>query len=98
MSKAKETSAASPLNQSVSAEIQALSFEEAMRELDALVEQMEEGRLGLEQSLAAYQRGAELVKHCQMALEAVRQQVQILDGDVLKPLENLAEPSAVPRA
>jgi exodeoxyribonuclease VII small subunit len=71
--------------------LQDLSFEDAMRELDALVEQMEDGRLGLEQSLAAYQRGAELVKHCQTKLEAVRQQVQVLDGEILKPLDGAAD-------
>lgn len=68
-------------------EIKTLSFEEAMHELDAIVGQMEDGRLGLEQSLSAYKRGAELVKHCQATLEAVRQQVQVLDAEVLKPFD-----------
>jgi exodeoxyribonuclease VII small subunit len=69
----------------------ALSFEDAMRELDAIVEQMEDGTLSLEQSLAAYQRGAELVKSCQAKLESVRQQVQVLDGEILKPLGDLGD-------
>ena len=73
------------------AEPPALSFEDAIRELDALVEQMEDGTLSLEQSLAAYQRGAELVKCCQAKLEAVRQQVQVLDGEILKPLSDLGD-------
>ncbi len=88
VSKAKQNHTA---NNDISAEIKALSFEEAMRELDAIVDQMEDGRLGLEQSLAAYKRGAELVKHCQATLEAVRQQVQVLDGEVVKPLDHLPE-------
>jgi exodeoxyribonuclease VII small subunit len=67
------------------------SFEDAMRELDAIVERMENGTLSLEQSLAAYRRGAELVRHCQTRLDAVRQQVQMLDGEILRPLSDLGE-------
>ncbi len=62
------------------------SFEEAMHELESIVAKMDEGSLGLEQSLIAYRRGAELVKHCQKALEAVRDQVMVLDGEMLRPL------------
>lgn len=39
-----------------------------------------------EASLAAYRRGAELVRYCQQVLERVEQQVRVLDGDALKPL------------
>jgi len=65
-------------------------FEDAMRELENIIHGMEAGTLGLEQSLQAYQRGAELVKQCQAALERVREQVQVLDGDALKPFESKA--------
>lgn len=65
------------------------SFEDALRELEAIVERMEDGTLGLEESLTAYKRGAELVKYCQAALEAVREQVQALDGEVLKPATDI---------
>ena len=47
---------------------------------------MESGELPLEASLAAYRRGAELVRYCQQVLERVEQQVRVLDGDALKPL------------
>ncbi len=71
------------------------SFEEAMRELETIVARMDDGSLTLEDSLAAYKRGAELVRRCQEALEAVREQVQILDGEMLKPAGELfAERSA----
>ena len=40
------------------------SFEEAMAELEQLVAKMESGELPLEASVAAYQRGSELVKYC----------------------------------
>ncbi|UDM51370.1 exodeoxyribonuclease VII small subunit [Cupriavidus sp. MP-37] len=62
------------------------SYEAAMAELETLVASMESGELPLEASLAAYRRGAELVRYCQQKLERVEQQVRVLEGDVLKPL------------
>lgn len=62
-------------------------FEDAMRELEDIIGAMEGGDLSLEQSLAAYQRGARLVKHCQGALERVREQVRVLEGEELRPLD-----------
>lgn len=61
------------------------SFEEAMAELAQLVTQMESGELALEASVAAYARGAELVKYCAAQLEKVEAQVKVLEGDMLKP-------------
>lgn len=61
------------------------SFEEAMTELERLVAQMEAGELPLEASVAAYQRGAELVKYCAAQLDKVEAQVKVLEGDMLKP-------------
>ncbi len=63
------------------------SFEEAMRELDALTANMESGDFALEQSLAAYQRGAYLVKYCQAQLQAIEQQVKIVENDMAKPFD-----------
>ena len=61
------------------------TFEEAMAELEQLVAKMEAGELPLEASVAAYQRGSELVKHCAAQLERVERQVKLLEGDMLKP-------------
>ena len=61
------------------------NFEAAMAELDALVEKMEGGDLALEESLAAYQRGAELLKYCERILADAQQRVQVLEGDSLSP-------------
>lgn len=61
------------------------SFEEAMAELGKLVAQMEAGELPLEASIAAYRRGAELVRYCAKQLEKVEQQVKVLDEEMLKP-------------
>jgi exodeoxyribonuclease VII small subunit len=65
--------------------VQPASFEQAMAELEQLVGQMEAGALPLEASVAAYQRGAELVKYCAAQLEKVENQVRVLEGDMLKP-------------
>ena len=53
---------------------------------NTLVAGMESGELPLEASLAAYRRGAELVRYCQQKLERVEQQVRVLEGDALRPL------------
>ncbi len=64
------------------------SFEEAMAELEQLVARMESGELPLEASVAAYQRGSELVKYCAAQLERVERQVKVLEGDMLRPFES----------
>ncbi len=61
-------------------------FEQALEELEAIVQQMEDGTLSLDQSLASYRRGAELVKVCETALEHAKEQVRVLDGELLRPL------------
>jgi exodeoxyribonuclease VII small subunit len=66
----------------------AASFEQAMEELELLVEKMESGALPLEASLDAYKRGAELVKYCAVQLERVEQQVKVLEGEMLTPFED----------
>ncbi|MED5617290.1 MULTISPECIES: exodeoxyribonuclease VII small subunit [unclassified Janthinobacterium] len=67
------------------------SFEEAMAELAQLVTQMEAGQLPLEASVAAYQRGSELVKYCATQLDSVEAQVKVLEGDMLKPFVDAGE-------
>jgi exodeoxyribonuclease VII small subunit len=66
------------------------SFEKALAELEKIVDQMEEGGLSLEQSLASHKRGLELAKLCRERLEAAQQQVRVLEGEVLKPLGGLS--------
>lgn len=63
---------------------EAPSFESALAELEKIVASMEAGQMPLEQSLASYKRGAELLKFCQLALQDAQQQVKILEDDVLK--------------
>jgi len=60
------------------------SFEAALAELEEIVATMEGGQLPLKESLAAYQRGAELLAHCQSALKDAQVQVEVLEKGVLR--------------
>jgi len=60
------------------------SFEQSLTELEAIVATMEDGKMTLEQSLASYKRGAELLKICQSQLQDAQAQVKILENDHLK--------------
>ena len=53
-------------------------FETAMRDLEELVERLEQGDLPLEESLAAFKRGVLLTRACQTALKEAEQKVEIL--------------------
>ena len=56
------------------------NYEQAVAELEKLIQDMESGKLPLEQNLAAYKRGAELIKLCQKLLDQVEQQVKIFEA------------------
>jgi len=64
-----------------------LSFEDALKELEQLVETLEKADLSLEQSLTTFERGVGLTRTCQKALDEAEQKVRILttktvDGDL----------------
>ncbi len=61
------------------------SFEDALGELDRLVVAMETGQLPLDRLLDSYKRGADLLTFCRTRLEAVEQQVKVLEDGQLKP-------------
>ena len=64
------------------------SLEAALAELEKIVSSMEGGELPLERSLAAYKRGAELLKYCQATLQDAQQQVKVLEGGILKDFKS----------
>ena len=53
-------------------------FEQSLKELETLVEKMEQGDLSLEDSLSHFERGVELSRACQKALKEAEQKVEIL--------------------
>ena len=59
------------------------SFEAAVSELEAIVQEMESGNLPLEDALARYQHGVGLLRHCQTTLDDAEQRVRMLEGDTL---------------
>lgn len=61
------------------------SYEDALQELEQLVARIESGQMPLEQLLAGYQRGAALLAFCRERLEAVQNQIQVLEGGTLQP-------------
>ena len=63
---------------------ESLTFEKALQELEALVARMEDGKLPLEESLAAYQRGAELIRFCEGKLTDAQARIQVLEGGELR--------------
>jgi exodeoxyribonuclease VII small subunit len=61
------------------------SYEAALEELETLVAKLESGQLPLDQLLTGYQRGAELLEFCRGRLQAVENQIRVLEGNELKP-------------
>jgi exodeoxyribonuclease VII small subunit len=61
------------------------SFEDAQAELDELVRAMETGQMPLDGLLNAYKRGAQLLEFCRSRLDAVEEQVKVLEEGQLKP-------------
>lgn len=60
------------------------SYEQALAELDRLVQEMENGQLPLDQLLDGYRRGADLLAFCRSRLQAVEEQVKVLEDGQLK--------------
>ena len=67
-----------------SAAHQPASYEAALTELDGLVQQMEGGQMPLDRLLDGYRRGAELLAFCKSRLQAVEDQVKVLEDGQLK--------------
>lgn len=84
MAKSAAASASTSSGKAADAPVPA-SYEAALAELEQLVGQMESGALPLDQLLASYQRGAQLLQFCRTRLEAVEDQVKLLEDGQLKP-------------
>jgi exodeoxyribonuclease VII small subunit len=77
------------------------SFEQALIELERMVRELEDGRLGLDDALARYEEGVGLIKHCYNRLRQAEQRILLLTGvdddnqPVLQPFKH--EATAVSR-
>lgn len=67
----------------------AISFEDALRELEAIVTSLERGDVSLDDAIAAFERGTALKAHCQKRLEEARMKVEQikLPADGTSPVE-----------
>ena len=72
-----------------------MSFEEAMRELEAVVDKLERGDVALDASIALYERGAALKKRCEDELKRAEEKVAQITLDTdgnptgTKPVEGM---------
>jgi len=75
-------------------------FEEALAELESLVERLERGDLPLDEALKAFERGITLTRHCQASLQAAQQKVEILlkrgSQVQIEPFEESADEAQTP--
>jgi exodeoxyribonuclease VII small subunit len=57
-----------------------LTFEQALTELQQVVDELEDGSVGLEESMRRFERGTALLRHCYGLLEHAEQRIEILTG------------------
>lgn len=57
-------------------DIDGLSFEDALKELETIVRQLEQGQVKLDEAIAAYERGAQLKQHCERKLAEAKAKVE----------------------
>jgi len=79
------TKAATPKSTAPQPEAAPTSYEAGLKELEQLVAQLESGQMPLADLLQTYQRGAFLLNHCRQQLQAVEDQIQVLEAGSLKP-------------
>lgn len=58
------------------ADIAKLSFEDALKELEQIVDKLEKGTVGLEESIAIYARGEALKTHCDRLLKSAEERIE----------------------
>ncbi|MEZ5647476.1 MAG: exodeoxyribonuclease VII small subunit [Alphaproteobacteria bacterium] len=62
-------------------EIAALSFEDALKELEQIVRRLEDGSAKLDEAIAAYERGALLKRHCETKLAEAKAKIDTIALD-----------------
>jgi exodeoxyribonuclease VII small subunit len=76
--------------------VESLTFEMALAELEKIVRELEDGQIGLEESLAHYEKGVSLLKRCYSQLQQAEQKILLLKGvdgedrPVTEPFETAA--------
>ncbi len=67
-------------------ELDGVSFEKALAELEAIVQKLESGSVDLEESITLYERGAALKAHCEAKLKSAQERIEkiVVTGDGVK--------------
>ena len=60
--------------------LEKMSFEEAMKELERLVDALDKGDVSLDEAIAAYDRGSQLKDHCQKKLNEAKMKVETIQS------------------
>jgi len=93
MSKSPRKPAAKGNEPELDPAIAELGFEEAVEELEGIVERMERGETGLEESLKEYARGDQLIRRCRQILDSAEARIEAIAG---RDLDSGAAPEAAP--
>jgi len=67
------------------------SFEEAIAELEAIVEGIDSGNLSLEEMVCRFERGTTLIGECQALLKDAEQKIKVLEDGKLKDFRNVPQ-------
>jgi len=57
------------------------TFEEALTELEKIVEKVEQGEIGLEESIEKYAQGMQLIKHCREILDQAEKRIETINKE-----------------
>ena len=74
------------------------ALETALAQIEQIIERIESGEVGLEESLAEYERGVTLINHCRGKLDAARQKVEDLTRKLQQPDEGADDEDAAEEA
>ena len=61
------------------------TFEQALADLEKIVTDVEQGKIGLEESIDQYEKGMKLIKHCRTILEAAEKRIETIAQDTPAP-------------
>ena len=68
-------------------DIEGLSFEQALEELEPIVQRLEAGDVALEESIEIYQRGSQLRRYCDTKLKSAQAKIEKISGSSTEPLD-----------
>ncbi len=80
MNKPRKTPSKPPADAAIDPAIAELGYEEAIDELESIIERMEKGETGLEESLREYARGDGLIRRCRQILDEAEQRIEAISG------------------